>query len=192
MGFGMIVRAVVTADRQRLVRQGGFWCTLLAFLCSLMGCGYTLLGQSATSSHTAIPLAVDVFTNRTPEPGLEARLTAALRQTVLQGHTFQLATQDMAFHRVQGIVRAIRTVALSFRADDTVLQYRVEADIRIHLLSKESPKVVLEQDMTAWAEYLVSQNRIVREEVVAREAALARLADQFASQCTALLAMFLL
>jgi hypothetical protein len=32
----------------------------------------------------------------------------------------------------------------------------------------------------------------VREEVVAREAALARLADQFASQCTALLAIFLL
>jgi hypothetical protein len=83
-------------------------------------------------------------------------------------------------------------VPLSFDSNDIVLQYRIEADIHIRLLTAESPKAVLEQDMAAWAEYLVSRNRIVREEVVAREAALARLADQFASQCTALLAIFLL
>jgi len=139
-----------------------------------------------------MPLAVEVFTNHTHEAGLETRLTAALRQAVLQGHPFRLTSQDVATHRVQGLVREVRTVPLSFDANDTVLQYRIEADIRLRLMTGESPKAALEQDMTAWAEYLVSRNRIVREEVVAREAALARLADQFASQCTALLAIFLL
>lgn len=168
-------------------------CSAVLVCClSLAGCGYTLLGASAGASGSSLALAVASFTNHTHEPGLENRLTAALRQAVLQSHTFQLTGQGAASHRIQGTVRDVRTIPLSFDANDNVLQYRVEVDIRIRLSTGEPPKAVLEQDIATWAEYLVSQGRIVREEVVAREAALAQLADQFASKCTALLTIFLL
>lgn len=159
---------------------------------SLVGCGYTMLGAPPGVSAPSLTLAVATFTNHTYEPGLENRLTAALRQAVLQSHTFQLTPQGAASHRLQGTVRDVRTVPLSFNANDSVLQYRIEVDIRIRLTAGELPQALLEQDIATWAEYLVSPKGIVREEVVAREAALARLADQFASKCTALLTIFLL
>jgi hypothetical protein len=184
--------SILSGPGFREITRIGHGLAILVFFGSLTGCGYTLLGDPSGASVPAVTLAVGTFTNRTHEPGLENRVTAALRQAVLQSHAFRLSAQGVSSHRLQGIVREIRTVPLSFDANDTVLQYRIEADIRIHLTTGEPQKAVLEQDIVAWAEYLVSRTRIVREEVVAREAALARLAEQFASKCTALLTISLL
>jgi hypothetical protein len=51
---------------------------------------------------------------------------------------------------------------------------------------------MLEREISTWAEYLVSRAGGVRENVVAREAALFRLAQRFADVCTALLLVTLL
>lgn len=188
----MKAMTMFSTDRvRRWMRVSSSATMLLVALC-LSGCGYALLGAPGKPGASSMALAVAAFTNHTHEPGLENRLAAALRQTVLQSHTLQLASQATASHRLQGTVREVRTVPLSFDANDSVLQYRVEVDVRIRLTTGEPSQVVWEQEIATWAEYLVSRGRIVREEVVAREAALARLADQFASKCTALLTIFFL
>ena len=96
--------------------------------------------------------------------------------------------------RLQGAIRRFRSSPLSFDQNDNVLQYRIEADFHIRLVEVSTQRPTLEQDITAWAEYLVSivTTDRVREDVVAREAALARLAQQFADKCLALLAVALL
>jgi hypothetical protein len=143
-------------------------------------------------------LAVFPFTNQTREPGVESQVTAALRQAVLQSPVFMLAATDEATAaRLQGSVLRFRAYAVSYDRNDLALQYRLEADIRIRLTNGTSSLPMLERDMTTWAEYLISHSEqvgegAIRENVVAREAALLQLAQRFADMCTALLTVALL
>ncbi len=158
---------------------------------TVWGCGYTLIGSSsARLDKRAAAVAVEPFTNETREPGVEHYATAALRQALMQGREFVLTSTAAAPTRLQGRVRHFRTTALSYGPNDNVLEYRLEADFRILVLSGEEPQ--LQHDILARAEYLVSRTGDVREEAVAREAALALLARQFADRCAAWLTLALL
>lgn len=161
---------------------------------TLASCGYTLVGAPPDTPGQRLPLAIVPFTNQTREPDLERLTTAALRQTILQSQFFSSASDGASVRRLQGAIRRFRSYPLSFDQHDNVLQYRIEADFHIRLVEGSTQRPTLEQDITAWAEYLVSVATIdrVREDVVARQAALARLAQQFADKCLALLAITLL
>jgi lipopolysaccharide assembly LptE-like protein len=159
---------------------------------SILGCGYTLVGSTATTSRRRISLAVTPFLNHTREPGLESHMTTALRQAIVQSHTFTLATATTASQRVEGIIRRFRIYPLAFDENDNALQYRLEAVVLIRLIDSNAPGPTLEQEISAWAEYLVSTTGAVRENVVAKEAALFRLAQRFADSLTALLTVRLL
>jgi hypothetical protein len=137
-------------------------------------------------------VAVEPFTNGTREPQIEHYATAALRQALMEGRAFGLTSAAAAQTRLQGRVRRFRATALSYGPNDRVLEYRLEADIRVSVLSGEEPQPLLQHDIPARAEYLVSRSGDVREEAVAREAALALLARQFADRCAAWLTIALL
>jgi hypothetical protein len=160
----------------------------------LAGCGYTLVGTSSDTPGKRLPLAIVPFTNRTREPDLERLTTAALRHAMLHSQVFVSRPEDGAAQHLQGVIQRFRSFPLSLDANDSVLQYRIEADISLRLLEASTRRPILEQDMLVWAEYLVSRTPTdrVREDVVAREAALFRLAQQFADKCLALLAIALL
>jgi hypothetical protein len=173
------------------------WLGLSALLVSLAGCGYTLVGATPGAAPRRLALAVSVFTNQTREPGVESQVTAALRRAVLQSPVFTLVDAEASVPRLQGIVRRFRTAAVSYDQNDTALQYRLEADILIRLTDGSSQVPVLEREISTWAEYLVSRSAqvgegAVRENVVARDAALFQLAQRFADTCTALLIVTLL
>jgi len=110
----------------------------------------------------------------------------------MQGRGFVLASAAAAPTRLQGRVRRFRTTALSYGPNDNALAYRLEADIRVIVLSGEEPQPLLQHDIPARAEYLVSRSGDVREQAVAREAALALLARHFAERCAAWLTVALL
>jgi hypothetical protein len=166
---------------------------LAVFGLTVWGCGYTLVGSSpAGLDGRPVAVAVDPFANDTREPELEHHATAALRQALMQGHGFVLASAAAAPTRLQGRVRNFRTTALSYGPHDNALEYRLEADIRIVVLSGEDPQPLLQHDILARAEYLTSRTGDVREAAVAREAALALLARHFADRCVAWLTIALL
>lgn len=156
----------------------------------MWGCGYTLVGSSSAGLGQRV--AVEPFANDTREPEVEHVATAALRQALMQGRGFVLASSATASTRLQGRVRNFRATALSYGPNDNALAYRLEADIRVLVLSGEAAQPLLQQDIPARAEYLVSRSGDVRETAVAREAALARLARQFADHCAAWLTIALL
>ena len=130
--------------------------------------------------------------NESREPGLESRMTTALRQTMARHPQFSLHSHRQATHRLDSTVRDFRAIAISLNASDTVVQYRIEAATTIRLIQKETGGTLLEQEIDAWAEYLVSPDGRVRENVVARNAAILRLARQFANKCAALIEISLL
>ncbi|ETX00382.1 MAG: hypothetical protein ETSY1_11435 [Candidatus Entotheonella factor] len=166
----------------------------LSTLCILLaGCGYTLVGApSATGDQPLVTLAVPAVINLTREPDLERRMTSALRRAVVQAPALKLASQEQASHTLQGIANRFLAAATSFDASDRVVQFRVESRTRIRLTDRRSDQTLLEQDINAWTEYLVSPSGSVRENAAARAAALARVSRQFAEKCRALVEITLM
>ena len=156
------------------------------------GCGYTLVGATDTVASRRIPLAVVPFLNHTSEPGLESHLTVALRQAIVHSPVFVLTTATTAPRRIEGTIRNFRFYPLSFGQNDNALQYRLEVDVVVRLTESDTQHPALERQISTWAEYLVSNTGVVRENVVAKEAALVRLAQRFADTLTALLTVQLL
>ncbi len=168
------------------------WIALIGLLGSGIGCGYQVVGRTSPATASRVRVAVVPFANDTHEADLESLVTTVLRQTLLQSQGFELASAAATPHHLQGIVRRFRRRPLAFDANDNVQQYRLEADILIRLLDTRSQEVRLEQEIPAWAEYLVSTRGVVRENVAAKEAALLRLSQRFAEACVALLSVTLL
>jgi outer membrane lipopolysaccharide assembly protein LptE/RlpB len=158
----------------------------------ITGCGYTLVGGTDAVASRRIPLAVVPFLNHTSEPGLESHLTVALRQAIVQSPVFVLTAATTAPRRIEGTIRHFRFYPLSFDQNDNALQYRLEVDVVIRLTESDAQHPSLERQISTWAEYLVSNTGVVRENVVAKEAALVRLAQRFADTLTALLTVQLL
>ena len=168
--------------------------TLGILIGSLVGCGYTLVGAPSDASGKRLPLNIVPFTNQTHEPDLERLTTAALRHALVQSQMFIFTADGTAATRLQGAIRRFSSYPLALDAQDNVVQYRIDAAISIRLIEAATQRPLLEQELSSSAVYLVSRSTTdrVREDVAAREAALARLAQQFADKCLALLAITLL
>jgi len=161
---------------------------------SLVGCGYTLVGAPSGTPGKRLPLNILPFTNQTREPDLERITTAALRRTIVQSQMFVFAADGASVTRLQGTIRRFISYPLALNSQDIVVEYRIDAAIYIRLIEASTQQPLLEQEISSSAVYLVSRSSTdkVREDVAAREAALARLAQQFADKCLALLAITLL
>ena len=168
--------------------------TLGMLVGSLVGCGYTLVGAPSGTPGKRLPLNILPFTNQTREPDLERLTTAALRHAIVQSQMFVFTADGTSVTRLQGAIRRFSSYPLALDAQDTVVQYRIDAAIYIRLIEASTQHPLLEQEISSSAVYLVSRSTTdkVREDVAAREAALARLAQQFADKCLALLAIILL
>ena len=161
---------------------------------SLLGCGYTLVSAPSDTPGKRLPLNILPFTNQTREPDLERLTTAALRHAIVQSQMFVFTADGTSATRLQGAIRRFSSYPLALDAQDNVVQYRIDTAIYIRLIEASTQRPLLEQEIASSAVYLVSRSTTdkVREDVAAREAALARLAQQFADKCLALLAITLL
>jgi hypothetical protein len=168
--------------------------TLGMLIGPLLGCGYTLIGASPDTPGQRLPLNILPFSNQTREPDLERIATAALRHAMVQSQMFVFTTDAASVTRLQGAIRRFSSYPLALDAQDNVVQYRIDAAFYIRLLEASTQRPLLEQEITSSEVYLVSRSTTdkVREDVAAREAAVARLAQQFADKCLALLAITLL
>ena len=177
------------------MRQGTSALLILGMLVgSLVGCGYTLVGAPSGTLGKRLPLNILPFTNQNREPDLERLTTAALRLAIVQSQMFVFAADGASVTRLQGTIRRFISYPVALNSQDTVVEYRIDAAIYIRLIEASAQQPLLEQEISSSAVYLVSRSSTdkVREDVAAREAALARLAQQFADKCLALLAITLL
>jgi hypothetical protein len=158
----------------------------------LMGCGYTTVGNAMSQTGKSVTLTIPAVLNRTREPGLESRLTGALRQTIVQHQRLRLADASEATYALQSMALRFRLFAIALDSRDRVVQYRIEVDTRVRLVQPHAERPVLDQEITAWAEYLLSPTGSVRENVVARTTAMMQLAQRFAVKTATLLEIVLL
>jgi len=183
------------AGLRRRCESVRYFLTIGMLIGTLASCGYTLVGVPPNTPGNRLPLTILPFTNQTRELDLERLTTAALRHAIVQSQIFSFAADDTSARRLQGAIRRFRSIPLALDAQDNVVQYRIEADMHIRLIEAVTQRPILEQELSTAAVYLVSSRATtdkVREDVAAREAALARLTQQFADKCLALLAIALL
>ena len=121
-------------DLRRMLKRMRYLLPLGMLVGTLASCGYTLVGAAPDTPGKRLPLAIAPFTNQTREPDLERLTTAALRHAMLQNQFFSSGSEDGSARRLQGTIRRFRSFPLSFDANDSVLQYRIEADISLRLL----------------------------------------------------------
>lgn len=186
---------ITSQDGFRWVRQGIRVLLTFGMLAGMLGgCGYTLVGAPSGTPGGRLPLHIASFVNQTREPDLERITTAALRHAIVQSQVFVFTAADTSVTRLQGAIRRFISYPLALNAQDTVVEYRIDAAIYIRLIEAETQRPLLEQEIASSAMYLVSRSSTdrVREDVSAREAAIVRLAQQFADKCLALLAVTLL
>lgn len=157
----------------------------------LSSCGYRVAKPKEFHPAARLALSVEPFINLTRIPMLEIHTARALRQSIIENQTFNLVQTPKASQHLQGIVQQFRQLPISFDANDNAQQYRIEADIVIRIVAETSPTIFFEQKISAWAMFLVSNTGDVRENAVAREAAIFRLAQQFADKSVSLLATVL-
>jgi hypothetical protein len=166
----------------------GVLLVLLTGTSYLSSCGYSVAEPEGFRPGARLALSVEPFINLTRIPMLEIHTARALRQSIVENQTFNLVQTPKASQRLQGIVQQFRQLPVSFDANDNAQQYRIEADIVIRIVAETSPTIFFEQKISAWAMFLVSNAGDVRENAVAREAAMFRLAQQFANKSVSLLA----
>ena len=146
---------------------------LLAFV-ALTGCGYRLSGQAGTVPTTLRQLSVPMFTNRTAIPALERVFTAAVRERLLRDGRVTLVTDAGSAAVLRGEVMRYQLEVLATSRDDRALEYRANVEIHVRLEDGQHRTIIVEQPVTATAEYIISGGLVPTD--IARERALQEVA----------------
>ncbi len=164
-------------------------CIVTSLCIMLPGCGYTVVKAAPTAHRVASTVALVPFTNQTYEPEVERHIQAAMQQMLQHNQSITVASPAAAQWHLTAHVQQLQTLPVAFDHNDNVLKYRLEVSLLLRLTAVAERQTRLRQEVTAATDYLVLPGRGVREEIVARETAFLRLAQQVAEQCADLLAI---
>ncbi len=148
---------------------------LLLPLAVLTGCGYQLSGRPGSVPTTLRQLSVPMFTNKTAVPAIEQVFTAAVRERLLRDGRVNLVTEAASAAVLRGEVTGYQLQVLATNRDDRALEYRANVELRVRLEGREQGKIVMEQPVTATAEYIISEKIVPTD--IARERALQAVAQ---------------
>lgn len=105
--------------------------TLVALaLATLAGCGYTIGGTLPSHIRT---VAVPVFENRTPEPGVEGLLTRAVVEAFSTNGRLRVVPVDEADAILEGEVVSYGLQSIAFDPRANVRQYRLLVTLNLRL-----------------------------------------------------------
>lgn len=101
---------------------------LAALVAALPGCGYAFRGNLPDHIKT---VAVPVFTNRTPEPGVESFLTQAVVEAFATNGRLRVVQPEQADAILEGEVVGYEVQTLAFDARSSIRQYRLVVTMNI-------------------------------------------------------------
>jgi outer membrane lipopolysaccharide assembly protein LptE/RlpB len=159
---------------------------LILLWAAVSGCGYQLSGQAGSVPDNLRQLAIPMFVNATPVPGLERLFTAAVRERFQRDGRVRLGSDVGLGTRLQGeITRYELTQILATTRDDRALEYRIQTELHITVVDRRQGQIVLQQPLIVTTEYVVSE-RIVPTDI-ARDRALQTAAQDAGERVVSLL-----
>ncbi|MFN0069481.1 MAG: LPS assembly lipoprotein LptE [Limisphaerales bacterium] len=157
---------------------------VLALLPLFAGCAGYRLGPTGGQVAGARSVSVAPFANETIEPRLSDAVTGALRASLQQDGTFQLATRDGADVEVRGrITRYVRD-SVSVQPGDVITptDYRIRIYAHVTATEAGSGRRLLDREVRGYTTI-----RIGSDQAMAEEQALPNLAANLARNVTSLL-----
>ena len=129
------------------------------------GCGYGFRGTLPDHIRT---VAVPVFANRTPEPGVENLLTRAVVEAFSTNGRLRVVRPEEADSVLEGEVIGYEVQALAFDAQASVRQYRLVVTLNLRFRDTRRNEVLFEesrlQERADFRVVGVASQTIAREE----------------------------
>jgi hypothetical protein len=152
-----------------------------AVLVAGLGCGYRFVPRDATLPEGVRSVCAPIFLNETPEPGLEALFTRALRQEL--GRAGTLGDGAACEARLEGVVTGVYssptiltepTIENGQERPPQLASYRAFAEARLRLM--KDGRVLAETTVSGTEDYLPGSGDVLEAEAN-RQAALHRLSE---------------
>jgi outer membrane lipopolysaccharide assembly protein LptE/RlpB len=158
---------------------------LVMLVMALAGCGYQFSGQAGTIPAYLRRLSVPMFSNATAVPGLEQRLTAAVRTELQRDGRVRLGTEASATALLRGVIQRHELQLLATNRDDFALEYRVVVEVHIIVEDLQQRQTILDQTLAVDSDYVVSPQLVPTD--IARERALQAMARDASARVVSLL-----
>lgn len=141
-----------------LLRAGyKFGFSLLLSVLLMAGCGYDLEGTRRPERLKSMrTISIPAFVNKTNEPGLGRAVTKTVRSRFLRDGRLRVSDSPDADVVIEGVLREYRLSPIGFTPADRVQLYRVFVRTRIRLRDKGRQKLLINQDLESYAEFVVS------------------------------------
>jgi hypothetical protein len=141
----------------------------------ISGCGYTLVGKESGLIRGR-RIAVEMFANRTYQPGIEGKLRLALvDELAAGGNNIETAGADLI---ITGEIESVSLEAAAFSSVDRAMLYRAVMTSQMRLVEKMSGKVIWKSTETVSQEYPSSTDLALQRN--ARDAALSDICGKMA------------
>lgn len=146
---------------------------VLALALAVAGCGYGLRGTLPDDIRT---VGVPVFTNRTPQPAIEAVVTRAILDAFATQGRLRVTRPEVADAILEGEIVAYDVVSIAFDRRANVQQYRLVLTLNLRMRDRRRATVLFQRTgLREQADFRVFgtvAETIAREETAVQEAAL--------------------
>lgn len=146
---------------------------VLALALTVAGCGYSLRGTLPPDIRT---VAVPIFTNRTPQPAIEALVTRAILDAFATQGRLAVARPEVADAILEGEIVTYDVISIAFDRRANVQQYRLVLTLNLRMRDRRRDTVLFQRTgLREQADFRVFgtvAETIAREETAVREAAL--------------------
>ncbi len=156
---------------------------LLALL--LSGCGYHLVGTSASLPQHLKTLSIPVFTNSSTEPEIHRELTSAIINSYITDGRLKVVRKGQADMVMNGNLFYYELEAVSFSSNDFASDYIVKLGVDIEVIDKVNNKPYLKQKFKTQWDYKASSDIVNTES--ARSAALEEAYQELGNRLVSLL-----
>ncbi|MBF0274177.1 MAG: hypothetical protein HQK84_02980 [Nitrospinae bacterium] len=152
----------------------------------LVSCGYTVGERGVKiNDETYEKVAVPAFHNKTTEGGIEAYITKALRQNIIEEGAFELTINKNAHLIIEGNVVGAGTEVLAIDRAGSATEYRLTMAIAYTVIDNVTGKNLFSDTISSRWDYKYQANSI--DNRIARNDALENLSKEIARDILMLL-----
>lgn len=155
---------------------------LLLILCLLpAGCGYHFAGTGGEPPGGINSIAVEVFGNRTSEPGIETVFTNSILNEFIRSKRLEVKARDQADAVLTGRITGIRTEDVSHLRAEITLETRVTVTMALTLRRRNTGEILWQNpSLSYYQEYEEGGNPLTTRQN--RQRALREIADFLAEK----------
>ncbi len=141
--------------------KNSIWLLMIFFLSA---CGYYSFKGSLPSHIKSI--AIPLFDNQTPDPGVPEKLNQLLRDDFINDNTLKVVDESKADLLLTGTIQPIRVQPAVVRTGEEVTQDKLVVTVKIKCQDLKTSKVLFEKSFSQYSPLAVTAGLEEREQAI--------------------------